>query len=643
MIRIEDSDINYAEKKLLPEECTFDDERRQFIRSMSSCDVVACPGSGKTTALLAKLIILQRKMPFQSGGGICVLTHTNVAIDEVKNRLGAAAGSLMAYPNFFGTIQAFTNRFLGTPCFREVYGMRPSIIDTSRYLQQLAKECRASSVSGWLYQKLRTGHYADLDELLAGVRYDPCSKQADLSKLRLKDATRPTHKKITACCQHTVESGVISYEQAYVLAQHYIKQHPCISELISKRFRYVLIDEMQDTDEKQLALLDTLFSDNTNVVLQRVGDPNQAIFNSVKGGEMTWMPRKETLSFSNSMRFGDNIANPLTSVRLRNDIPLSGNPEISSKAPYLITYDDSNVENVVEAFGQLVQNVLLDDPTIIERINSPVIKAVGWVGKVKKGVSIPSYHPTFKRVSKKESEYFNFYSYFIAYEGEYCNSANPKAFNELFWAGFFQGTKDFFRKQNCKTPKQAEKWIKAQSLKSWKKIRQYISKAVLKLTSGVELLEVYQSMVSSLGADIFCKSHFFRGELPVFFTDTASDPNCKFDPECNEFSCSTALNISVGTVHSVKGETHTATLLMESKNDRKHDSEYLIDFLKGSAPQKAFGVYQKACLKIAHVAMSRPTHLFAMACHVDRIKGHEVGLKKNNWQLISANELLGIE
>ena len=69
-IEITDNDIAYAEKILLPIGSQFNDERRAFIRCMESRDVVACPGSGKTTALLAKLLILARKMPFEDGRGI---------------------------------------------------------------------------------------------------------------------------------------------------------------------------------------------------------------------------------------------------------------------------------------------------------------------------------------------------------------------------------------------------------------------------------------------------------------------------------------------------------------------------------------------------------------------------------------------
>jgi DNA helicase-2/ATP-dependent DNA helicase PcrA len=103
-------EINAVERILLPigqDFGTEDSERVQIIKDITnSCHVVACPGSGKTTVLLAKLLILAERMPFENNQGICVLTHTNVAIDEIKRKAGRAGDKLFKYPNFFGTIQA---------------------------------------------------------------------------------------------------------------------------------------------------------------------------------------------------------------------------------------------------------------------------------------------------------------------------------------------------------------------------------------------------------------------------------------------------------------------------------------------------------------------------------------------------------
>ena len=52
---ITDHEIEASEKLLLPEGSHFADDARDVIRCWHSTDVAACPGSGKTTVLLAKL------------------------------------------------------------------------------------------------------------------------------------------------------------------------------------------------------------------------------------------------------------------------------------------------------------------------------------------------------------------------------------------------------------------------------------------------------------------------------------------------------------------------------------------------------------------------------------------------------------
>ena len=120
-IEITEDDIRYAEEILFGKTNIFDKEERiPIIENFNkSFDVNACPGSGKTTVLLAKLIILSRKMPLNNGQGICVLTHTNVAIDEIKSKLGDKSDILFKYPNYFGTIQNFIDKYLAIPYLKD--------------------------------------------------------------------------------------------------------------------------------------------------------------------------------------------------------------------------------------------------------------------------------------------------------------------------------------------------------------------------------------------------------------------------------------------------------------------------------------------------------------------------------------------
>ena len=86
-IQITDEDIEWV-KTIMPD-IQLDECRIRILKNMESVDIYACPGSGKTTILVAKLAILSRRWKW-SNRGICVLSHTNVAREEIEERLGGA-------------------------------------------------------------------------------------------------------------------------------------------------------------------------------------------------------------------------------------------------------------------------------------------------------------------------------------------------------------------------------------------------------------------------------------------------------------------------------------------------------------------------------------------------------------------------
>lgn len=85
-IEITDEDILWVEE-MMGGKVHFDSARVNVLKNMDSVDIQAFPGSGKTTILVAKLAILAKKWPY-SNAGICVLSHTNVAREEIEERLG---------------------------------------------------------------------------------------------------------------------------------------------------------------------------------------------------------------------------------------------------------------------------------------------------------------------------------------------------------------------------------------------------------------------------------------------------------------------------------------------------------------------------------------------------------------------------
>jgi hypothetical protein len=65
--------------------------------------------------------------------GICVLSHTNVAVEEIKRHVARHYPEIMEYPNFIGTVQEFANQFLFAP-YLAAQGMRIRFQAESRYL-----------------------------------------------------------------------------------------------------------------------------------------------------------------------------------------------------------------------------------------------------------------------------------------------------------------------------------------------------------------------------------------------------------------------------------------------------------------------------------------------------------------------------
>ena len=137
MLQISDTEIQAIEELLLPEGCQFPEDARKVIRCWESKDVAACPGSGKTTVLLAKLKLLADRMPQENGAGICVLSHTNVAVNEIKEKMSDYAGKLMSYPNYVGTIQSFIDKFVTLPYLKRKFGKAVQPVDNRTYAEHV--------------------------------------------------------------------------------------------------------------------------------------------------------------------------------------------------------------------------------------------------------------------------------------------------------------------------------------------------------------------------------------------------------------------------------------------------------------------------------------------------------------------------
>ncbi len=96
------------------------------------------------------------------------------------------------------------------------------------------------------------------------------------------------------------------------------------------------------------------------------------------------------------------------------------------------------------------------------------------------------------------------------------------------------------------------------------------------------------------------------------------------------------VNIRLGSITSIEGETHDATLVLETFWD-EHDLARLLDWLTGAECGWSSGARQKTRLKTHYVAMTRPKRLLCLAMPVKSLGGDPDPLIKQlelrGWQV----------
>lgn len=657
---ITDEHINDIEKILLPKGCFFDDERRKFIKCIGSRDVSACAGSGKTTALIAKLMILDKYfLPFSQNKGICVLTHTNVAIDEVKERLGSNS-KLLKYPNFFGTIQSFVNKYLAVPMYVEGFGKRPTSIDGDLYnttIEIIGDFLLGSSntkyflsAKGWLNKQ------RDPIKLLKKTRFSLSNDSLEsLQLLKIfngdnlfKDNNSATYKDFYKIKYDILlkKRSLLHFDDAYTLANLYIFKHQKeLQDLFTNRFQFVFIDEMQDSYQHQIDVFDKVF-DKTQIIYQCIGDPNQAIYNSANNAQV-WQPRNP-LYISESRRFSTKIANAISNVRLDIKTPLKGNSDKKiikddgtkeEILPYIILFDDAKIKDVIVKFKDLIIDYKLHLPkTTNQKDNKKIIfKAIGWVGQDKDEITkskqlkhcIKHYFDEnlYKKESKRTTAFDNLSDYLLKQdtldENNKTGYQATKLYKDTLINAFLNVLRITGTKQdsdNLRNYTSSTFWKKVNSDKDFKKtLEEKIFSWCRQIIQGINIKSDVEGYIKTELKRFF--GYDLKSDLTTFLNNPSQltkTTNQKIKNQI-EFKDDKGITfkIDIATIHSVKGETHTGTLYLETFKDTFETKKGKFkDCLKKCEKKRdKFGVQLKETLKMTYVGMSRPTHLLCVALH----------------------------
>jgi DNA helicase-2/ATP-dependent DNA helicase PcrA len=710
-INITPEDIVYAEGILLSDNKTFDSERRDFITNLQTIDLQAVPGSGKTTALLAKLLILERHLPFQDGSGVLVLSHTNTAIDEIKDKIKSHCPKLFSYPNFVGTIQSFVDDFLAKPCGQNLLKTRISWIDKDKYEEEVYRKFLSIAWSQE-YEKPTTWFYSRhiqraKQEAAKSTRTekDICNEliekeiktlyynfiadeiQNTNNETVLKTNTNKKFIGLKTIIEEVLSKGIISYDYAYHLGELYLQKMPKIKSLLQKRFSYVFVDEMQDMDKHQYDLLENVFYDGGNSIskYQRIGDKNQAIYNGIVKTEDVWQDRATVLPLNGSQRLTAAVADVVNSFALYSDsgFRVNGLREGTLK-PHVFVYTNNTLSNVIPSYAKLVKE--FQEAGDLSITPKHPVKVVAWNSEWKtqedkdnaEKIRLVDYHPNFKKNDHKpKPDYQNLKSYLLYYDKD-------RKTLEPIRKSILNALINILRIENIED-EQGRNYTK-------RKLIDFLKSAdILNSTNAYETLKLHLytwsiGIVRGKTNDVWEEIKTYVPEFLKIFNN-ATIKNCTSfvntqvieTNETNTSEVKTASNninisgveIDVTTVHSSKGQTHSATLYLESFFDGEYETITLnkafttttvgakisilqqeidqlnaeIIALNGGRGTKTKETKIKSlntqinkvaqATKMAYVGLSRPTHLLCLAVHKDRFDSHLDDIDRDKWVVIN--------
>ncbi|MCI8836922.1 MAG: ATP-dependent helicase [Hungatella sp.] len=619
IVKFTDEDVHYAEKILLGSK-TFDiNEKLPIIKRMdTSTSVMACPGSGKTTALMGKIIALVNHLPLYDGKGICIITHTNVAINEIKNRLGSKGDILFQYPNFIGTIQAFTDKFLSIPFLKQTYRKGITAINDEYYYQKMFQRKKEITIlKKYAYGKCG-GDYSKTDNYIKSIvlrrkdgEFDFCIGNKSLN---LKNKSSETYKALySLLVDNLFSQGILRYDDTYLLAQMYLEEHPELTNYFCSRFQYVFMDEVQDNRAVQNEILDKIFLPE-RMVIQKFGDMDQAIYDEKEGTESSAFEVRYEIS--KSMRFPQNIADIIEKLRVEpHKKALKGNGSEDAFI-YILVFDYDKIYNVKDKFIDLILKHNL-------KKGKSVFKCCGWVGYKEKDeqLSIKSYYPAY--ISNKD---VTIKQVGLSFQSILEENAKHNVTVGLIYKSVIEcivrylNMNDIMFEEKRITYFLLEKYIKNNMTIEWKNLRSLI------VREAINIKNYDETAFKLIGTEAL---HI----VLTFFEDCNEKKFLKlFEKQANSkknvlYNCYTRDGVSLlfDTVHGVKGETHTGTLYVETYFNKKTDMQRILKFMLGGNIKK-LGADEKKALKVGYVGMSRATDLLCTAISNDTFKMFEEGL-----------------
>lgn len=246
---------------------TLNDKQLEAVNHTEGpCLVLAGAGSGKTRVLTERIIKLidDGVSPYN----ILAITFTNKAAKEmrvrVQNKIGDVADSI-----FIGTFHSFGLRILRENYDAIGYSSNITILDTDDTKSLIKRILKENSFDPADY---------DIKHIISRIS---SAKNDGISPLEFSKLFLNEHDKVISLVYEKYlkllkENNSVDFDDLLLKPVEIFKKRKDILEKYQERFRYILVDEYQDTNSIQYELCKMLAKKYNNIFV--VGDANQSIY-----------------------------------------------------------------------------------------------------------------------------------------------------------------------------------------------------------------------------------------------------------------------------------------------------------------------------------------------------------------------------
>lgn len=549
----------------------------------------ACPGSGKTevaAAMVARIVQEWSRSP----SGIAVLTFSNSATDELRNRVHKYLGEPIGMPHLISTFDGFVLNRLVASIGSEITrypgregDFRIRILDKAADIYRTRNSICDRWISACKY---------DYD--LGTTRFIFSTGERGLDKqLNAAAIDQDTFQDLVATKKRLWKGGFATFGDIDMLALMAFKDKkydPYFSR-IANRFPLIIVDECQDLSAEQLRIVEHL--SRFGMVFHFVGDLNQSIYGfrqsnpeNVTGlmDKLKFEPYELNANWRSGQSIVDLCANILGGDRIR------GNPDVVSLQPQILEYETcpSELLPTIRAMTQEYAKVVLvaRGHTTLQRLrNGETFEGIELLAVACISASTGNLKDIKESLRTFAKWLVNKLELQVTKAGPYCPIVME---SRLAWRKFIHESLKFMVANGAGNSNQTwSAWVRTAKLA----IRQLPDQPFV----PAELREELDAL-----KDLNLLARKGQGDKPVSVR-VVSQEMLQGKPDTLRYE----------TIHQVKGETHDVTVVVSSQKPGVHQSNWQ-DWLRDRGSEAA---------RFAYVASSRPQHMLIWA--VKKLKAED--------------------